>query len=184
MIWSCVPDQKNRIKIANSFYDINGLIDEQVKILDSISPSILKKAILNGKEEVTNLTPIDSATWAKELIIFKSADINRSILSDSYEIAESLDSNSKKILYTSKYPEKTNVEKLSILLGIADQNPIQIHATVDNRNELFDSAKKLQMHFITKNGILLLSSYNIEGSQKMISKDSTTYLIEAEIIYP
>lgn len=184
MIWSCVPDQNNRTKSANSFYDINGLIDEQVKILDSISPSILKKAILNGKEEFTKLTPIDSATWAKELIIFKSADINRSMLSDSYVITESINSHSKNILYTSKYPGKTKVEELSVLLGNADQNPIEIHAIVDNRNELFDSAKKLEIHFITKGGILLLSSYKIEGSQKMISKDSTTYVIKAEIIYP
>lgn len=184
MIWSCIPDQNNKTKTDNAFYDINGLIDEQVKILDSINPSILKKAILNGKEEVTELTPLDSETWTKELIILKSVDINRSMLSDSYRITESSDSNSKKILYTSKYPEKTKVEELSILLSISNQNPIEIHATVDNKNELFDSSKKLEIEFTTKDDILLLTSYKIEGSQKMISKDSNTYLIEAKIVYP
>ena len=184
MIWSCIPDQNNKTITDNPFYDINGLIDEQVKILDSISPSILKKAVLNGKEEFTELTPVDSGTWAKELIIFKSVDINRSMLSDSYMMNESFDSDNKKIIYTSKYSEKTKVEELSILLDTESQNPIEIHATVDDRNELFDSSKKLEIHFITKDDILLLTSYKIEGSQKMISKDSTIFLIEAEIVYP
>ena len=105
------------------------------------------------------------------------------MLSDSYMITESIDSHGKKILYTSKYPEKTNVEELSILLNISNQNPIEIFATVDNRNELFDSSKKLEIQFTTKDDILLLTRYKIEGSQKMISKDSTNYLIEAEIVY-
>lgn len=165
-----------------TFYDINGLVDEQVKMLDSISPTILKKAVINGNKEDSKITPQDTTAWLKELAIFKSADINKSILLDSYTKTESAEKNT--ISYKSKYPEKTRVEELSIQFGKTDQKPLKIHATLDYKNEVFTSEINLEINFLINDGKSLLSNYRIEGYQKMISKDTSTYLIEAEIIYP
>lgn len=179
--WSCAPDTNN--EKSTTYYDINGLVDRQIKLLVSASPSILKKAIIDGHEEESKIQPQDSAHWAKELIIFKSADINRSMLSDSYIISESSNSRIKTITYTSKYPDDTEVDALSVELD-NDQKPMKIRAILDNQNELFKSAKTLEVKFKDVNGQKLISSYSIEGWQKMISKDSAAYLIEADLVYP
>lgn len=178
--WSCAPESDK--EKSTTFYDINGLIDEQIILLDSISPSILKKAIIGGKEENTQFTPIDSADWSRELSIFKSADINRSMLIDSYNIITAVDNSAT--IYKSKYPEDTEVETLSVKFDKSTLKPLEIHAIMDNSNELFNSTRTLEMHFRKLHGKMMLSRYKTEGQQQMISKDSVTYLIEAEIIYP
>lgn len=182
--WSCVPENPENAKSDKLYYDIYGLIDEQIKLLDSISPSLYKKAVINGIKEESQFVPEDSAAWSKELQIFKSADINKSILGDSYIISESSGLNARTITYSSKYPKSTLVD--SILIQLAENNhlPLKFHAYLNSKNELYVSSKELEMHFVNKNGKHRLSSYTIEGSQKMISKDSTSYLIEAEIVYP
>jgi len=182
--WTCAPEQNDKVKSTTSFYDINGLIDEQTKLLGSVSPSVLKKAIIDGKEEIIEFTQLDSAGWSKELNIFKSMDINKSILIDSYITTESSDETSKTIAYKSKYPRTTHVDELSIQLNKKDEKPVKIHAKLDKRNELFNSSKILEMYFKNINGKLLVAGYKTEGWQKMISKDSTSFSIEAEIIYP
>jgi len=181
--WSCIPEKNKKVESVKAFYDINGLIDEQIKLLDSVSPSILKKAIIDGEEAVTELKHLDSAGWSKELIVFKSADINRSILSDSYTISESSNTEIQILTYHSKYKEKTQVEELSIHLNKENHKPLTIHAVLDNSNELFKSAKTLELHFKEINDLPLITRYKISGWQKMISKDSTSYLIVSELIY-
>ena len=177
-IWSCAPDLDKDKSIG--FFDINGLVDEQVKLLESISPSIYKEATINGKMESSTLSPDDSAQWAKELIIFKSADINRSILIDSYQVSKSSKKGNTIITYSSLYPKKTEVDTLTIELG-PNQKPAKIRANLDNRNELFDSAKTLEMNFSSKQDTCLLSSFSTKGWQKMISKDTASYQVLATL---
>ena len=157
-------------------------MDEQIHWLSSISPSVSKTATINGKKEQRRIRPMDSVGWAKELTIFKSADINRSILSDSYSIAESIDSNATRVVYQSKYPASTEVEELVIELD-KNRKPVRIHARLDNSNELFNSAKIIELNFRDVEGRRLISSYHTEGWQKMISKDTASYVVRSEITY-
>lgn len=166
-------------KAIDSYYDINGLIDQQVILLESISPSLLKKATIDGIEEIQELSSLDS-TWEKELVIFKSADINKPLLVDSYNIKKAEDGTS--INYTSKFPKSTSVDSLTIFLD-EEKNPKRILASLNDRNTLFLSNKKLEMVFKNHLNQHLLDSYTISGWQKMTSKDSTSYLIKAEVIY-
>ena len=182
-LWSCGPNQNSRTGIANRYYDINGLIDEQLEMLDSISPILYKKAVIDGKEELIELTPTDSI-WTKELMIFRSADINKSMFADSYISSEDSNAETKTILYKSKIPKSTNVDILTITLSAQDNNPLKIHASISQGNSLFESQKILEMSLKNYQGQQRIISYSIEGSQKMISKESTTYHIESNIKYP
>ncbi|MCK5102332.1 MAG: hypothetical protein KAR17_05940 [Cyclobacteriaceae bacterium] len=166
------------METANKFFNIVGLIDKQVQLLDSIGPSLLKTAIIDGVYEKTQFTPPDNSTWAKELTIFKSADINKPILADSYELIETKISGSKSIIYKSKFPKTTQVDSLALSFLDNEENPIKIHARITSVNALFESEKNLDLTFKNANTQSMLSNYKIEGWQKMISKDSTTYLIE------
>lgn len=182
-LWSCGPNQNSRTGLANRYYDINGLIDEQLEMLDSISPILYKKAVIDGKEELIELTPTDSI-WTKELMIFRSADINKSMFADSYISSEDSNSETKTILYKSKIPKSTNVDVLTITLSAQDNNPLKIHAFISQGNSLFESQKILEMSLKNYQGQQRIISYSIKGWQKMISKESTTYHIESNIIYP
>lgn len=178
--WSCVPDQMAIINTADSFYDINGLIDEQIKMLDSISPSIVKKATIGAEEEMTKEDP---TTWSKEMNIFRSADINKPLLRDSYEVSNISAGNFETILYKSKRPDGTIVDELSIELIQGSQKPVKVIARLNSKNPLFNSVKTLEMYFQNIDGKQMLSKYKSQGWQKMISKDSTYYTIEAELVY-
>ena len=152
-------------------------------MLDSISPILYKKAVIDGKEELIELTPTDSI-WTKELMIFRSADINKSMFADSYISSEDSNSETKTILYKSKIPKSTKVDDLTITLSVPDNNPLKIHAYITQGNSLFESQKILKISFKNYQGQQRIISYSIEGWQKMISKESTTYHIESNIIYP
>ena len=83
IVWSCGPAIEKRQKAIDVYYDIDGLVNEQLLLLDSISPSLLKTATINNVQEKTEFSPSDSL-WQKELLIFRSADINKPMLIDSY----------------------------------------------------------------------------------------------------
>jgi len=182
-IWSCSQIHDNRVEKPHNYYDINGLVDEQVKLLESVSPVLLKTAIIDSLEERNEFTPLDSS-WSKELEIFKAADINKPTLVGSYSILEQTDSGVKTITYLSKYPAKTIVDSLWIQLDIESKKPLKIHAFLGHNNALFDSEKTLDMVFKNELEGYMISSYKIRGWQKMISKDSSTYFIKGEISNP
>lgn len=174
--------ESNQVKTAKKYYDINGLIDHQVKMLDSIGFFLLKKAAIDGVEETVRFSHPNFAAWENELSIFKSADINKSRLLDSYDIIETKNDAVKLIIYKSKTPESTQVDSLALSFSIKDNYLLKIHAFITSNNALFESEKNLELEFTNlNNGINLLSSYKIEGWQKMISKNSTTYSIEGSI---
>ncbi len=178
---SCGQINKDKKNTTNEFFDINGLVDYQVKMLDSIGPFLLKGAIINGSEEQKKIDTNFDFSWEKELSIFKSADINKPVLKDSYKIINETNSGSKNILYLSKSPNKTRVD--SIVINYAGQvnEPIKILAFLSGNNVLFESSKTLELTFEKIGRHLLLSKYQIEGWQKMISKDTTKFSIKGEL---
>lgn len=165
----------------NKYYDINGLIDEQVKLLDSISPVLLKQATIDHQQNLQKITPNDS-TWEDEFSIFRTLDLNKPMLIDSYEKVELSHESEKSVTFISKFPDETLVDTL-VVEFFDNQSPKRIYAAVSSKNTLFISAKKMEMLFTQTPGINLLHRYKIFGRQKMTTKDSTSFEINAEIKY-
>lgn len=181
IVWSCGPAIEKKQKAIDVYYDINGLVEEQLLLLDSISPSLLKIATINGIEEKTEFTPSDSL-WEKELLIFRSADINKPMLVDSYLKAEVKNEYSSSITYISKSPKSTLVDTLYI--SLKNTVPFQIYASLRSENTLFKTSKKLKLSFKDFQGQAVLTDFSIVGWQKMISKDSTHFDIKGLISFP
>ncbi len=170
------------MKSVNAYFDINGLIDRQVNMFDSINPSLLKKAIIDGKSEISEFIPNDSA-WSREFMIFRSADINKPTLINRYTIIENTSDDGSKIMhYVSKEFTKTLVDSLSIYYSPEVQKPLKIHAVLSHNNALFSNEKILDMYFNPMTSMIL--NYKVQGWQKMISKDSSTFFVEATIKNP
>jgi hypothetical protein len=182
VVWSCNQPAERRQRNVMVYYDIKGLIDEQILLLDSVSPQLYKEAVINGTREMQLYTPEDSA-WIKELEIFISADINKPMLADSYSTMERQMDSGKSLLYISRFPRATLVDTLTVLLD-REGKLQKVQAYLENANALFTSVKTLEMNFTDKYGRQVLSGYTVIGWQKMMSKDSLSFNIEAGIEYP
>ncbi len=181
MTGACVPTVEKKQDAIDEYYDIKGLIDRQVSLLDSISPSLSKWAIIDGTEEKDKITLPDTA-WGEELSIFRSMDINKPLLLDSYDRIIDDNGEEKVISLISKTPKSTNVDTLIISIK-KDQQPARIYAYLSNQNTLFKTSKNMEMIFKEYQKRNMLESYTIHGWQKMISKDTTKFDIKARILY-
>ena len=110
------------------------------------------------------------------------ANINKTTLLKSYRIEEQNGKTSKKSLYISKRPAETDVDTLEIDFDPKTNLPNAVKATLKHRNTLFSSYKRLRLFFQPfGQDDILLHKFVIEGGQKMITKDTTTFRIEANV---
>ena len=86
--------------------------------------------------------------------------------------------------FTSKYPDTTEVDSLAISYKEDSLHPDNIYAHLSHQNALYASEKVFELSFLQVHDITLISTYKISGWQKMISRDSTTYMLDAVINYP
>lgn len=185
LFWGCEQPGKNVYLEELPYYDLAGLIDQQIRLLDSIRPDVVKVAFYEGKEETNRLKP-DSSQWANLLELFKNADINKPVLRGQYiEKSGQKDSNSNLNvrMYEPENPENVNVQYLKVYYVDELDDVRKIEVRIKEDNVLFKGVRDLRMELIEDGeGNLLLSSYSIKGIQKMVMIDSVTFKIEAEVI--
>lgn len=161
--------------LPTSFFDVSKYFDNQVAQLDSLQPSVLKNASLNGKTEVQNL---DSLEWRKELKLFKSLNINKPSWKDSYEVDTLLALNEKIIEY--KLLDKDlPVKKLVIKYDLASGNISSISGTIFDKNMLYHS--ELELNYIVNPDNNRMQEFSIKGSQKIFLLQQKTYEITVEL---
>ena len=144
---ACTNIENKKQKTVDVYYDINGLIDKQVKMLNAISPSLLKSANLDGNQENDTLK-LSEEEWENELSIFRSMDINKPMLVDSY--TEQVKRNNTEIVTTwiSKSPKDTEVDTIRIFQTATD-SPNKIIAYLSSKNTLFKTSKKPKKFLIS-----------------------------------
>ncbi len=166
------------------YYDLNGLIDQQLVWLIELNPKIRKTAVLNGIPESSSMR-LDSVQWARELKIFRDADLNKSRLRLEYRIVEDLSeptSNLKIRLYEAINKEMMEVEYLKIFYVEKEEDLRKLEASVREKNSLFSSKKTLYMTFEDDgNGSIKIKHFKIEGQQKMILMDTVKFSLEVTL---
>lgn len=179
-ILSCT-DPVERESDSLKYYDLNGLIDQQLVWLIELNPKIQKTAVLNGIPESSSMH-LDSVQWARELKIFRDADLNKSRLRQEYRIVEDLSeptSNLKIRLYEAINKEMMEVEYLKIFYVEEEDDLRKLEASVREKNALFSSKKMLYMTFEDNgNGSIKIIHFKIEGHQKMILMDTVKFSLE------
>jgi len=182
-ILSCTdPVEKESTNLK--YYDLNGLIDQQLVWLIEFNPEIRKTAVLNGIPESSSMR-LDSVQWARELKIFRDADLNKSRLRLEYRIVEDLSeptSNLKIRLYEAINKEMMEVEYLKIFYVEKEEDLRKLEASVREKNSLFSSKKTLYMTFEDDgNGSIKIKHFKIEGQQKMILMDTVKFSLEVTL---
>lgn len=182
-ILSCT-DPVERESDSLKYYDLNGLIDQQLVWLIELNPKIQKTAVLNGIPESSSMH-LDSVQWARELKIFRDADLNKSRLRQEYRIVEDLSeptSNLKIRLYEAINKEMMEVEYLKIFYVEEEDDLRKLEASVREKNALFSSKKMLYMTFEDNgNGSIKIIHFKIEGHQKMILMDTVKFSLEVSL---
>jgi hypothetical protein len=156
---------ENQVK---KYFDLKGLIEKQIKTLNTQKPTVEKSIIIADSSENQSVKTID---WAKELELFMQADLNKPAFIQSYQV----DSSSMGVKYTLKETEKLLVKYLNI--SRKGEDGISIEALINNNNYLYATERHLKLSI--KNSQLI--DYQIEGFQKIIFGDKKIFRINGII---
>ena len=175
-ICGCKSEVGRKVERTNAYYDLKGLLDRQLVLLDSINPTAEKITVIDGNTQKQSIQ-LDSAGWKSEMQIFYSADINEPILKDAYEKTEEITDSLKVVNYEAKNGKNTEIERLTVFYNVKEDEPFRIAAVFKEKNALYDSKRLLQLFINNQTKPALLTGYEIEGLQKMLMKDTVFYKI-------
>src|SRR6218665_1503909 len=164
---SCTQSE-NKIQ-SKTYYDLAGLVNQQISDLSAKKPVVEKEVVLTEKRERIETKDID---WSKELELFLQADLNK----QSYQSAYIVNVKDKSISYQLKAGEKMSVMQLLVEFDEKDL-PKHIEATMHTSNYLYESDKKLTADLLNNH----LKIYKIEGSQKLFVGSKKKFSIEGKI---
>jgi hypothetical protein len=167
---------------TDSLYDIDSVIRNQISYFVNRGIEIQKKTVLNGVEKVTTVSPKDSMAWNEELAIFLELDIiNRPINRKLYKVEELADRESNLRIKSFTATEELPVSFLKVYYYKTMDRIRKIEAEYNARNSLYESTRLLTMEFEDISGSATLTSYTVDGGQKMFLDDSVQYTIDAGI---
>lgn len=169
---------------AAAFYPIDSLITHQAAYLTEIKARLSKDALLSGKTDTMTYRPADSLAWINELDIFRKLEvINKPVNKGSYLIDDGLlDPGSNLTVKAFTSLEKLPVVYLKIYYQGTIDKPRKIEALYDEENQLHQSARLLSLHFQQLEDKTVLTSYAIEGGQKMMFADTVAFYISGKIL--
>lgn len=176
---SCESEKK-----PATFYPVDSLISHQVHHLTAIKAVLFKEALLNGEQDTISLIPADTIAWKKELEIFrKLEEINKPVNKENYKVTDrQVDPGSNLMVKVFESLDRLPVVYLKIYYQGDISRPRKLEALYDEQNLLFRSARLLSMRFEQIENKTILTSYSVEGGQKMIFSDSVTFYIGGKVL--
>ena len=154
---------------TKTYFDLEGLVNQQIKTLNKTQPLTLKNLLIGEKKETLNTTKID---WQKELELFLQADLNKQAYQLSYNKTEM----PSMLVYELKKGENLPVKSLRIVFD-ADKTPQRIDALMQVSN--YQSEKTLSMDFDKSQ----LKSYHIEGWQELFVGSKKGFEVNGILTY-
>lgn len=169
-----------------SYYPVDSLINAQVDYLIKSKAALTKKAEIDGKEETSSFTPKDSAAWAHELDIFFELDIiNKPDNVGDYKVEDGLkDAHSNLTIRSFTGTQKGPVVYLKVFYLEVPSKIRRIEALYQEENSLLKGSRLLIMEFQEIQNNAVLTSYSIEGGQKMFLGDSVKFSVQGTVTLP
>ncbi|PKV67289.1 hypothetical protein [Pontibacter ramchanderi] len=158
-------------------YDLTAYLQEQTARLQQEQPPVLKSVITKGQP--TETIQLEELDWEKELAIFQEVDLSRPALRDFYsDERHTLPNGSTMSVFTKNVEAAAPVERLQLTVSPAKKLE-QLEAVVLEENLLFYSKRNIRL--MAEPGTGNLSSYRVEGVQKLIFGDSLRYRVDANL---
>jgi hypothetical protein len=173
----------NQKSEVSKIYDIDSLIDAQVSYLSGHKAVLQKSAFIAGAEDDSTFSPADTTSWKHELEVFRKLnEINKPVNQKSYLIDDGLyDPSSNLTVKAFSATEDLPVRYIRVFYQESIHKPRKIEALYNDQNALYKSEKILSLEFNQIDNKSILTSYSIEGGQKMVLADSVSYLIRGKI---
>ena len=178
------------------FYPMDSLIDHQIAYLKKTKASLKKTATLDGKADTKMISPAtssDTIPWIHELGVFKEINlINKPANEKEYLVDDNLTdprSNLKVKAFTAR-PDSSSgnanlqVKYLRIYYHDSIDRVRRIEAEMDIKTSLYESARFLEMEFQDINDTVVLTSYTVNGGQKINLGDTVEYKVQGVITIP
>ncbi|MCF0072025.1 hypothetical protein LZD49_16215 [Dyadobacter sp. CY261] len=171
---SCAPEGSSDDG-PKAYFDLKGFIQNQIVYLNDKRPEVNKTAVLGGKHEASKTRDID---WKKELELFVQADINKPSYRQSYEIVQN---GPTRYEYRLKPGSDLPVAYLKIETDSVLRQPLYVEALIRAKNKIYDSEKKVVMQAAKHGNLLGVTSYSVDGYQKLIFVERKLFHIKGEI---
>lgn len=165
-------------KYDKVYFDFDSLINAQVANLLKAQSTISKKSVINGKEDDSSFIP-DSLKLANELDVFRQLDlINKPLFRNAYEITDgNKDTKSNLLIRTYTATSPSPVSFVKFYYRSSPRELKKIESVYHEENTLYDTKRNLTMEFDDISGTLLLSGYQLCGTQKMILNDTVKFSV-------
>jgi hypothetical protein len=166
VLGACVGQAPDRGQ-TGAYYDLVGLVNEQVADLTQSRATATKYSQTNGVAEEQTKLAVD---WAQELALFAKADLNKPVLRDAYtaEVGPNV------LTYTAK-DAKLAVRMVRIYGPKA--SPDSIWVEVSEANSLYQAQREMQLVFAHQR----LTNYRIRGYQQMLLSDTLHYTVAGRV---
>jgi hypothetical protein len=174
----------NKKKETVSLYNMDSLVTAQVQYLSRAKARLYKQAILGKGQDDSTYCPADTTAWNIELDIFRQLHaVNKPINREAYSLQDGLaDSTSNLTVRSFSTTSNIPVQYLNIFYNESLHKLRKIEASFNDANSLYQSARFLSMEFQHINNKAILTSYSINGGQKMVLGDSVTFSIRGKIL--
>jgi hypothetical protein len=162
------------------------LISSQVDYLSATHAKVRKVVQVGEKNDTTNLVPADTSAWKKELDIFRELDaINKPIYQDVYTFTDGIpDTRSNLLIRTYAGDKSLPVEFLRVYYHRDPGRVRKIEGRYAQDNSLYSSARFFTLEFMESNGQSILTSYAVQGGQRMFMGDSVQYAVTGLVTLP
>lgn len=168
---------------SSVYYNIDSLILEQIQFLSTTRAGLRKQAEINQINQDTTFVPRDSMAWANELDIFMEIGIiNKPINRGNYDRVDGLsDAVSNLTITTFSANKALPIVYLKTYYQDTPSKLRRVEALYNQENTLLTSSRKLVMEFTDLYNKNILTSYSIEGNQKMFIGDSVRFTINCSV---
>jgi hypothetical protein len=171
---------------SERYYNLDSLLQAQTQLLISTKPSLTKSAYLGERKETKRFSP-DSLGWIDEFgTLSELALINKPIYRGMYSVRDEQDSKSNLRILSYVIKDKEEESKIPVrnvriyYLGSLDRIK-RIEGSYNEENELYRGTHRLSIELQDVYNKTMITSYSIEGHQKMILADSVDFTIEGQI---
>lgn len=166
-------------KYDKAYLDFDSLLHAQSDLLLAGKYTVHKTAMLDGKKEDSSFQP-DSIRLANELDVFRQIDvINKPLYRTTYKIIDGeKDTQSNLLIRTYEATGPSPVPFVKIYYHQNITHIKKIESVYRDENTLYATQRMLQLAFDDTTGIPLLTSYSLQGIQKMTLSDSVHFSVE------
>jgi len=182
LLSSCLKQSENA---AVNYFNLDSMLVAQKTHLLENNMQLDKWAFVDEDTAQNTYTP-DSIGWKDELAFFNKMNINKPVLQGVYTESVENDANSNLKVKSFIPAPGADVEVQYLKLYYLNElsNLKKMEALYRENNPIYKSQREFTLFFEERSGAAVIDKFLVEGSQKMILKDSVKFKIEGQIINP